>query len=165
MQVGVDHIKMAILNAMKYEAPIGELSPEYVLTVLRDVQKGLEKVDENYSRSLTDVLGVVESGGFIAGPTNAIRTHVNLVAAQTLISQYRAVSEQQGCENCMLLDSHKLGPDETGKYCEPFERPEDIDEKIGMSPRYTEFREGEVKCPDRIPVFEKTIEQLLVGAK
>ncbi|MBT3404884.1 hypothetical protein HN832_01865 [archaeon] len=108
-----------VLNARYELANEGELSPELVIAMLRDVQKGLGDLDPSFNDSdLEEVLQVVEKGEFQIGG-NLLPVKIDFSKAAEFISEYRKRSEG-GCTICSHRQVNGALEDFRG-YCEVFD--------------------------------------------
>ncbi len=161
---------MALLSEVKYETSIRELkdiSPDSVRSMLREVQKDIEKVDSSFADAdLTKVLAVVETGKYEVN--GSVSTRIDLLSAKGVVDAYRRYSEG-GCQSCVSLGRETIDAQDatSGWYCRVSDPDYDAN-AIGDRPgvRYSGFspkvrKHHDVPCDDWKSRFSPKLEELI----
>jgi len=161
---------MALLSEVKYETNIGELkdiSADSVLSMLRDVQTDIGRVDSSFAYAdLAKVLAVVETGKYEVN--GSVSTRIDLSSAKGVVDAYRRYSEG-GCQSCVNLRRETIdAQDATSRwYCrvsDPNYDANAISDRPGV--RYSGFspkvrKHHDMPCDDWKPRFSPKLEELI----
>jgi len=161
---------MALLSEVKYETSIRDLkdiSPDSVLSMLRDVQVDIGRVDSSFvDADLTKVLAVVETGKYEVN--GSVSTRIDLSSAKGVVNAYRRYSEG-GCQSCVSLGRETIDAQDatSGWYCRVSDPDYDAN-AIGNRPRvkYNGFspkvrKNHNTPCDDWKPKFSPKLEELI----
>jgi hypothetical protein len=161
---------MALLSEVKYETSIRGLkgiSPDSVLSMLRDVQTDIGRVDSSFADAdLTKVLAVVETGKYEVN--GSVSTRIDLSSAKDVIDAYKRYSEG-GCQSCVSLGRETIDAQDatSGWYCRVSDPDYDAN-AIGDRPgvRYSGFspkvkKHHNMPCDNWKPRFSPRLEELI----
>ena len=150
---------MPIRNLMEYDCPENIKGEKGLIELLRDVKKGLSKVDFLFSdKSLKGILEIVEKGVHIF-PSVKIDTKIDLSSAKKFIENYKTNLES-GCLSCEELGKVNFKLGERGVYCNSFEDKSTVDEKKGHSPYTQKYFSKKGGCANKTPIFRPINEVL-----
>ncbi len=162
---------MTLLSEVKYETSIRELkeiSPNSVLSMLRDVQADISRVYPSFvDADLTKVLAVIETGKYEVNGKD-ISICIDLSSAKSVIHAYRESSEG-GCQSCVKLGRETIDAQDatSGLYCQESDPDYDAN-TIGDRPRvrYKGFspkvrKYYDMPCNDWKPRFSPKLEELI----
>lgn len=155
---------MPIRNLMRYDLPEGfELEKEEnILELLRDVRKSINHLEYTFeTNELKKVLSTIERGKHIIKSWVTKDTEVDLSNAYEFIREYKLKSEG-GCQSCEKIIIEKPFSDEGYSYCELNETREDVNGRIGRSPKIEKYSKKE--CHEKISKL-RPIEEVLKGVE
>jgi hypothetical protein len=161
---------MALVSEVRYETNLKNLkdiSPDSVLSMLREVQTNIGKVDSSFADvDLTRVLSVVETGKYEVN--GSVSTRIDLSSAKGVIDAYRRYSEG-GCQSCVSLGRETIDAQDatSGWYCRVSD-PDYDTQAIGDRPgvRYQGFspkvrKHHNIPCDYWKPRFSPKLEELI----
>jgi len=162
---------MTLLSEVKYETGIEgvkDISPESVVSMLRDVRVDIGKVDDSFANvDLSQVLLVIEAEKYKVNGN--ISTRIDLSSAKGVIDAYRKYSEG-GCQSCVSLGREIIDAQDasSGWYCQvsdPDYNAHLMSDRHGV--RYSGFspkvnKHYDLPCNDWEPRFSPKLEELIV---
>ena len=165
---------MVLVSEVKYETKVREfedISPEAVLSMLRDVRVDIGKLDVLFlDAGLVRVLEVVEAGKYEMN--GSVLTRIDLSSANGVVNVYRKYSEG-GCQSCVSLGRETVDAQDgrSGWYCKISDP--DYDKKVigdssrckyvGFSPKVSKYHK--TPCDSWKPTFSPPLEVLLKRGK
>lgn len=156
---------MVLLSEVKYETGvknIKDVSPESVLSMLKDVRIDIGKLDCSFADAdLIKVLSIVEAGKYEVNGNVSI--HINLSSAKSVINAYREYSEG-GCQSCSEFRKNVLNEDlDFFGYCDVKEDSEETPKKCGYGAGFSPLvrKHYQEPCKSWKPHFSPKLEELI----